>query len=158
MTGGRLRPGILALGVGTLLAVAGCRSDVDVPSSDLVVDVFERQAQEEGLTRLETSGKRLFAQYCVTCHGENGAGDGQNAYNLDPAPPDFQGSLSSHPPSYWRQIIESGSGAVGRSSLCPPWGRTITREDVDALVAYLHTLTRPPEEANVSIAPESDGP
>lgn len=142
MTGGRLRAGMLALGVGTLLAMVACRSGVDVPASDVVVEVFQRQAQEEGLTQFETSGKRVFAHYCVTCHGEDGAGDGQNAYNLDPAPPDFHASLSGHPPSYWRQIVEGGSSAVGRSPLCPPWGRTIAREDVDALMAYLQTLAR----------------
>ena len=67
------------------------------------------------VSRTETEGKRLFAHYCATCHGERGQGDGQNAYNLDPKPPEFQQSLSTHAPSYWRQIIEGGSAAVGRS-------------------------------------------
>ena len=30
---------------------------------------------------------------CFACHGPQGRGDGQNAYNLQPPPPDFQESL-----------------------------------------------------------------
>ncbi|MBI4888463.1 MAG: cytochrome c [Acidobacteria bacterium] len=107
------------------------------------MDVFGRQAQEEGLSRIETDGKRLFVHYCVTCHGETGEGDGQNASTLAPAPPDFRASLPVHQPAYWKQIIEAGSVAVGRSPLCPPWGRTLPSDDITALVAYLGVLSRP---------------
>jgi len=93
--------------------------------------------------RGQTDGKRLFVHYCATCHGDAGQGDGQNAYNLDPPPPDFHESLKVHQPSYWRQIIEGGSVAVGRSPQCPPWGRTLASSDLDALVAYLEVLANP---------------
>jgi len=129
--------------VSLLAAGSGCRSQ-DEQQVDPLADVFHHQAQEEGLTSDETSGKRLFSQYCVTCHGDAGAGDGQNAYNLDPPPPDFHDSLKTHPSSYWRQIIEGGSIAVGRSAQCPPWGRSLARADIDTLVAYLQVLARPP--------------
>jgi mono/diheme cytochrome c family protein len=107
------------------------------------MDVFSRQAQEVGLTQTQTEGKRLFAHYCATCHGETGRGDGQNAYNLDPKPPDFQTALRSHPASYWEQVIVGGSAAVGRSPLCPPWSRTLGPGNIDSLVAYLNVLAKP---------------
>jgi mono/diheme cytochrome c family protein len=130
-----------------LSSLMGCRGRTRPAQAEPLGDVFRRHAQEEGLSRVQTEGKRLFARYCATCHGDAGQGDGQNAYNLDPVPPDFQQSLKAHPSSYWRQIIEGGSGAVGRSSLCPPWGRTLSGDDVAALVAYLETLSRPPAPA-----------
>ena len=34
-------------------------------------------------------GKATFQHYCQTCHGETGAGDGFNAFNLDPHPRDL---------------------------------------------------------------------
>jgi hypothetical protein len=34
-------------------------------------------------------GRALFAQYCVTCHGENGKGDGPAAASLKPQPRNF---------------------------------------------------------------------
>jgi mono/diheme cytochrome c family protein len=132
-----------AILVATLaLGFAACGGPTRPAPPDPLGDVFRKQAQEEGLTRTETEGKRLFAHYCVTCHGERGQGDGQNAYNLDPKPPEFQQSLRANAPSYWRQIIEGGSAAVGRSPLCPPWGRTLSAREVDALIAYLAAMER----------------
>lgn len=146
--------GALMAACATILVQAGCRGEPASPPADLVRDVFSHQAQEEGLTRVETDGRRLFVQYCATCHGETGAGDGQNAYILDPPPPDFHESLSANPPSYWRQIIEGGSAAVGRSPMCPPWGRTLAPGDIDALIAYLDVLARPPAQEQTEAAPQ----
>jgi len=124
------------------LGLAGCRRASAPVPHDPLGDVFRKQAQEEGLSRTETEGRRLFGQYCATCHGERGQGDGQNAYNLDPKPPDLSQSLRSHAPSYWRQIIEGGTAAVGRSPLCPPRGRALSAREIDTLVAYLEALGR----------------
>ena len=128
--------------VAAWLGLTGCRRTHQAAPPDPLGDVFRKQAQEEGLSRAETEGKRLFAHYCATCHGESGEGDGQNAYNLDPKPPEFQQSLQAHAPAYWRQIIEGGSAAVGRSPLCPPWGRALSAREIDALIAYLVALER----------------
>lgn len=125
---------------GVVIAGTACRNRSEAASADPLIDVFTRRAQEEGLTREQTDGKRLFVHYCATCHGDAGRGDGQNAYNLDPKPPDFSESLKVHQPPYWRQIIEGGSAAVGRSPQCPPWGRMLVSSDLDTLVAYLQVL------------------
>jgi len=132
------------------LGVVSCRRANPPAPADPLGDVFRKQAQEEGLNRTQTEGRRLFGQYCTTCHGERGEGDGQNAYNLEPKPPDFRQSLGAHPPSYWRQIIGGGSAAVGRSPLCPPWGRALSTREIDTLIAYLEALGR----ANPSPAPD----
>lgn len=134
----------LATVAGVVLPGMACRNGSETAAADPLADVFTRRAQEEGLTREQTDGKRLFARYCATCHGDAGQGDGQNAYNLDPKPPDFSESLRVHQPSYWRQIIEGGSAAVGRSSQCPPWGRTLGTSDFEVLVEYLRILANPP--------------
>lgn len=135
-----------------LLHATACGRRATSPRSDPLMDVFSRQAQEVGLTRMQTEGKRLFAHYCATCHGETGRGDGQNAYNLDPKPPDFQTALRTHPVSYWEQVIVGGSAAVGRSPLCPPWSRTLGPGDIGSLVTYLNVLAKP-----VTAAP-AEGP
>jgi len=143
MTGWPRRTVGLALVLAGLMAAA-CDRAATEPEADPLMDAFRDQAQEEGLSRIETDGKRLFGHYCATCHGDQGEGDGQNAFNLDPPPPVFSESLTVHPPEYWRQIIEGGTVAVGRSPLCPPWGRTLTPEHVDSLVAFLQHLATPP--------------
>jgi len=138
---------LLAAVLVTLLLIAGCGRATQATRTDPLMDVFQHQAEEEGLNRQQTLGKRLFGHYCTTCHGEQGEGDGQNAYNLDPAPPNFKETLKLHPSSYWRQIIEGGTAAVGRSPLCPPWGRELTPGDIDAIVSYMKVLPGPTDES-----------
>jgi len=145
---------VLLLG-GALLV--GCGGPPPVEGSDPLGEVFRQQAQEAQLSRIETEGKRLFTAYCATCHGETGAADGQNAFNLDPPPPVFEESLRTHPAAYWREIIEGGTSAVGRSPLCPPRGRTLGDPEVDALLAYLHLLAQGGSAGDDDSSPASGG-
>ena len=131
-----------ALVTAVVLVAAACRAP-SAPPRDAVQEAFK----DSTLTAHQARGHRVFLTRCATCHGPQGRGDGQNAYNLDPRPPDFQQSLSAHRPSYWRQIVEGGSAAVGRSPLCPPWGRALSARDIDALIAYLAALQRPASAA-----------
>ncbi len=87
-------------------------------------------------------GKITFAHYCQTCHGESGAGDGFNAFNLDPHPrdlsdPDFQKKKSD---AELTDAIRRGGAGVGLSALMPPWGRTLSARQIDELVLYLRTF------------------
>jgi len=116
----------------------GCRA-TPPRAKDAVQDAF----RADTLTAREARGHRLFLQRCATCHGPEGRGDGQNAYNLQPPPPDFQESLAKLSPTDRRMIVESGTVALGRSPLCPPWGRSLGPDDVDAVVAWLDAAVRP---------------
>jgi mono/diheme cytochrome c family protein len=130
------RLGLVAV---VLMASAGCREKV-APARDAVQDAF----RDDALSARAARGHRVFQQRCATCHGPEGHGDGQNAYNLQPAPPDFRASLGKVSPSDRRRIIEGGTAALGRSPLCPPWGRSLDPDDVDALLAWLEVAaTRP---------------
>lgn len=140
----RVRPAVVFVAA---LTYTACGRGASVDLADPLMDVFRRQAQEEGLSRTQTEGKRLFVHYCVACHGERGEGDGQNAYNLDPKPPNFRESLRAHPSSYWRQVIWGGTAEVGRSALCPPRGRNLSAEEIDALLAYLGVIARESSES-----------
>jgi len=94
----------------------------------------------DGLSRSEREGRDLFTGRCATCHGAEGHGDGQNAYTLDPPPPDLADPTARPDLAAWRRIVEEGSRSVGRSPLCPPWGRVLSRAEVDALMAHLEAL------------------
>lgn len=87
-------------------------------------------------------GKITFTHYCKTCHGESGAGDGFNAYNLDPRPrdlsdPKFQAKKTD---AELADAIRRGGAGVGLSALMPPWGHTLSERQVDQVVLYLRTL------------------
>jgi mono/diheme cytochrome c family protein len=100
----------------------------------------------DGLGRAEREGRALFAGRCAACHGDEGRGDGPNAYTLDPPPPDLARAATAPDPAAWRRIIEEGSRALARSPLCPPWGRVLSDAEVDALLAHLERL-RPGDRA-----------
>jgi mono/diheme cytochrome c family protein len=123
----------------TVCATLGCRGRT-TPPADLMVDAVRADEQEGNLTYAESSGKQLFGRYCETCHGEGGRGDGQNASNLNPSPPDLTTARTD--PTLLRRVISEGSAAVGRSPLSPPWARSLTGQEIEYLVAYCQALSR----------------
>jgi len=126
-----------------LLASAACRRAPAPPP----VDALQQAFGDDALTARESRGRQLFAERCATCHGPRGRGDGQNAYNLSPPPPDFAKSLSALSPSERRRVIVEGTAALGRSPLCPPRGTALDDDEIGALLAYLDVMARPaPEE------------
>lgn len=114
------------------------------PPPDALLDAIRADERVGGLSYGEGQGKHLFAQYCATCHGDEGKGDGQNASNLNPAPPDLTTSKNMRDAAYVRRVIAQGSAAVGRSALSPPWGRSLTAQQIEYLVAYCRALSRTP--------------
>ena len=90
-------------------------------------------------------GRALFRHYCATCHGEEGHGDGFNAYNLDPKPRDLADSAfhAKRSDDDLAAVIRSGGGAAGLSTGMPPWGRTLKERKIRNLVDYLRTLPAP---------------
>ena len=90
----------------------------------------------------QREGRTLYRHYCVTCHGDEGAGDGFNAFNLDPRPRSLADSAfqAQRSDSDLVSAIRSGGGAVGLSTGMPPWGRTLNQRQIENLVIYLRTL------------------
>ena len=76
------------------------------------------------LTYEQQQGKILYAKYCAVCHGDQGKGDGFNAYNLDPKPRDFtdpRAMAGIDDATLLTTIAEGGKG-VNKSPLMPAWG------------------------------------
>lgn len=85
------------------------------------------------------AGKKLYAKYCATCHGNTGAGDGPGGQGLTPEPANFSDpKMMAHETDgalFWK-ITE------GRRHM-PGWGDTLTERDRWHLVNYLRTLPPP---------------
>jgi mono/diheme cytochrome c family protein len=122
---------------------AGCHGQAPAPPADPMLAAIRGDGRAAGLTYAEAQGRLLFQQYCATCHGDEGKGDGQNASNLNPAPPDLTAPKSAPDPVYLRRVIALGSAAAGRSPLSPPWGRSLRAQQIDDLVLYCRALARP---------------
>jgi mono/diheme cytochrome c family protein len=90
-------------------------------------------------------GRDVYRHYCLPCHGESGAGDGFNAFNLDPHPRDFSDpAFLKKSEADVRDAIRRGGAGVGLSPLMPPWGRTLNDRQIDDVVLYMKTLRPPP--------------
>jgi mono/diheme cytochrome c family protein len=121
-----------------LLAAAGCARRPASPPSAAAPKPAAAPPYELRL------GREIFQHYCQTCHGETGAGDGFNAFNLDPRPrdisdPAFQKKKTD---AELADAIQRGGAGVGLSALMPPWGRTLSRAEVDEVVLYIRSLRK----------------
>ncbi len=125
-----------------LFLSAACRKNPVTEPGEPMLNAIRAQQGESGLSFSERQGRRLFSQYCATCHGDEGRGDGQNASNLKPPPPDLTDAAHSADVNTIRKVISEGSAAIGRSALSPPWGRSLSGEQIDNLVAFCEALAR----------------
>jgi mono/diheme cytochrome c family protein len=89
-------------------------------------------------------GKEVYVHYCQTCHGESGAGDGFNAFNLDPRPRDISDPAiqKKKTDADLADAIRRGGSGVGLSPLMPPWGRTLSERQIGDVILYVRTLRR----------------
>ena len=113
--------------------VAGCSGRISTPQRQgLATDSLKAadstnvtEASGPELSYEERQGKHLYEQYCLVCHGQEGKGDGFNAFNLDPRPRDFSDSVYMNALGD-KQAIETISGggrSVNKSPLMPSsWG------------------------------------
>jgi mono/diheme cytochrome c family protein len=135
-----VRPALAALLAAA--ALAGCHRQAAAPAAEPMLAALQADDRAAGLTYAEAQGRLLFGQYCATCHGEGGKGDGQNASTLNPAPPDLTALKPPRDEVSLRRVITQGSAAVGRSPLSPPYGRSLRAQAIDDLVLYCRALTR----------------
>src|SRR5262249_32135923 len=89
------------------------------------------------------AGKALYAQYCTTCHGATGHGDGPVAATLNPKPANhadhvFMAGLTDQ---HLYQVISKGGASVGKSPMMAPWGGVINDQGIKDLIAYLRQLS-----------------
>jgi mono/diheme cytochrome c family protein len=89
-------------------------------------------------------GRATYQHYCQTCHGETGAGDGFNAFNLDPHPrdlsdPAFQKKKTD---ADLADTIQRGGAGVGLSPLMPPWGKTLSQAQIGQTILYIRSLRK----------------
>jgi mono/diheme cytochrome c family protein len=94
-------------------------------------------------------GKDIYRHYCQTCHGETGAGDGFNAFNLDPRPRDLSDAAFQKKKSdaEFADTIRRGGVGVGLSALMPPWGHTLSARQIDEVILSIRALRKAPERA-----------
>jgi mono/diheme cytochrome c family protein len=91
--------------------------------------------------RFDTA-RKLFAEQCTSCHGDNGGGDGPAAAGLARAPTNFHSQQPSV--DYARRVLSEG---VAGSSMTP-WRLQLTEPQRQQLVDYVRSLFRASEQGD----------
>jgi mono/diheme cytochrome c family protein len=87
--------------------------------------------------------EQVYKFYCAQCHGLEGKGDGPNVTKDFPVSPrnftnaDEMNKLSD---ADIKNVILDGGPAVSKSPMMPPWGKTLSADEVDGLIGHLRKL------------------
>ena len=86
-----------------------------------------------------------FKFYCAQCHGLTGKGDGPNVTkNFPVSPRDFTNAkeMNKLSDADLKNVILDGGPSASKSPMMPPWGKTISENDVDGLVKHLRSICK----------------
>lgn len=96
------------------------------------------------------NGARIYKQYCISCHGLEGQGDGDRAKNeqLDPRPRvHANGNYMNMIPSMrFFRVIKYGGESIGFSHIMPQWQHILSDEDIIDVIVHIRSLAKPPFE------------
>jgi mono/diheme cytochrome c family protein len=110
-------------------------SEVDWNNPDHILPLDFDQAQ----------GKRVFYQQCVWCHADSTPAGPSNRSNVTPDPPLMNDGavLNGESDAALRKIISLGGSAVGKSAMMPPYGLSLSQEEINDLIKYMRVIAVP---------------
>lgn len=98
-------------------------------------------------------GRALYIYWCRQCHGVEGRGDGVNSTPdmlVNPRDHTDAAFMSSRTDAQLEEVIRYGGISASKSAIMPPWGATLTDQEIKALLVYLRKLCNCKFEGAVS--------
>lgn len=108
---------------------------------------IDTKLQEIALGYQQTLGQQLNNEFCDRCHNPESTPERVSNYdNLTTKPHPFTegDTLNKLTEQDLASVIAHGGPAIGRSPEMPPWGSTLNKSDINALVAYIRAVSDPP--------------
>ena len=130
----------------TLGGSAG-RYQIAAVTRDKAGKLAELRLDEIALGAQQQQGRVLNDQYCARCHDSESTPERvSNHDNLTAKPHAFtEGAvLNTMSDADLVSIIGHGGPALNKSPEMPPYGYTLSKADVDALIAYIRAVADPP--------------
>lgn len=111
---------------------------------------IELKLDEVALGYEQTLGRQLNLQYCARCHDPESTPERvSNMDNLDPKPHAFAegDALNKISEADLISIITHGGAALNKSASMPPYGYTLNKTEIQALITYIRAVADPPYRA-----------
>ena len=91
---------------------------------------------------LKLAPSEEYLAHCSGCHGQEGRGDGFNARFLPKAPAQHADPayMSTRPNDTLYDGVAAGGAILNKSHFMPPWGSTLSPDEIQGLVGYMRTL------------------
>ncbi|MGI9101456.1 MAG: Ig-like domain-containing protein [Terriglobales bacterium] len=108
---------------------------------------YELKLDEIALDYQQVLGRELTQQYCNRCHDPESTPERvSNMDNLTTKPHAFNEGdvLNKSSDADLNSIISHGGAALNKSAEMPPYGYTLTKNDIQAVIAYIRAIADPP--------------
>jgi mono/diheme cytochrome c family protein len=128
-----------------LASMAG-RYELTACTSTQAHKLVELQLEEIALGYQEQVGFQLNNKYCAACHDPESTPQRVSNYeNLEVKPHPFTegDALNKMSDDDLTAIISRGGPALNRSGLMPPYGHTLSKTEIQALVSYVRLVSGP---------------
>jgi mono/diheme cytochrome c family protein len=130
----------------TLGGVAG-RYQLTAITRDKGGKSFELKLEEIALDYQQVLGRQINQQYCSRCHDPESTPERvSNMDNLATKPHAFSDgdTLNKISDADLTAIISHGGAALNKSAEMPPYGYTLSKTDIQALLSYIRAIADPP--------------
>jgi mono/diheme cytochrome c family protein len=110
----------------------------------------ELKIEEIALGYQQQVGFQLDDKYCARCHNPESSAERVSNYdNLAVKPHPFTegDTLNKMSDADLTAIIGHGGPALNKSALMPPYGYTLSKTEIEALIAYIRAISDPPYQA-----------
>jgi len=133
----------------TVVALGGVagRYAVRATTTDAGGKNIELKLEEIALGYQQTLGRELDRQYCSRCHDPESTRERVSNYdNLTTKPHAFSegDTLNKMSNDDLVAIISHGGPALNKSPEMPPFGYTLSKSDIQAMISYIRAVADPP--------------
>jgi mono/diheme cytochrome c family protein len=147
----RLRNWLAVLFVIALVGLPGCRKK-GAGAADSLLQAYDTEPDWNDpqhvipLSYEQAQGKRVFYAQCVWCHADATPAGPSNRSNVAPVPPLMNdgAALNGASDEYMQNIITLGGSALGKSAMMPPYGRSLSQDEIHAVIAFTRAIAQPP--------------
>jgi mono/diheme cytochrome c family protein len=134
-------------------SIAG-RYQITAATTGAVGKPIEIQIDEIALGFEQSHGKQVNDIYCSRCHDQESTPERVSNYdNLTAKPHAFSdgATLNKWSDADLLSIIQHGGPALAKSAEMPPYGTTLSKSDIAALVAFIRAIADPPFQPKVIV-------